>query len=78
LLYPPTKKQNKKTSILYDFDVQLFGKYLLEFLRKNGMKKKVRENPTKLEYVLRCFLKVKAICKNKKKCSGSGADVSVH
>ena len=40
--------------------------------------KNVRENPTKLEYVLRCFLKVKAICKNKKKCSGSGADVSVH
>ena len=29
--------------------------------------KKVRENPTKLEYILRCFLKVKAICKNKNK-----------
>jgi len=27
----------------------------------------VRENPTKLEYILRCFLKVKAICKNKNK-----------
>ena len=28
--------------------------------------KNVRENPTKLEYILRCFLKVKAICKIKK------------
>jgi hypothetical protein len=64
---------------LYDFDVQLFGKYLLEvFLERMQNEKKVKENPTKLEYVLRCFLKVKAICKNKKKCSGSGADVSVH
>lgn len=52
---------------------------MLEFFEKEcRMKKNVRENPTKLEYVLRCFLKVKAICKNKKKCSGSGADVSVH
>jgi len=51
---------------------------MLEFFEKEWNEKNVRENPTKLEYVLRCFLKVKAICKNKKKCSGSGADVSVH
>ena len=40
---------------------------MLEFFEKEcRMKKNVRENPTKLEYVLRCFLKVKAICKYKK------------
>ena len=35
---------------------------MLEFFEKECR----MENPTKLEYVLRCFLKVKAICKNKK------------
>ena len=39
---------------------------MLEFFEKEWNEKNVRENPTKLEYVLRCFLKVKAICKNKK------------
>ena len=39
---------------------------MLEFFEKEWNEKKVRENSTKLEYVLRCFLKVKAICKNKK------------
>jgi len=34
-----------------------------EFFEKEWNEKKVRENPTKLEYILRCFLKVKAICK---------------
>ena len=52
--------------------------YAWIFWERMQNEKNVRENPTKLEYVLRCFLKVKAICKNKKKCSGSGADVSVH
>ena len=40
---------------------------MLEFFEKEWNEKEMRENPTKLEYILRCFLKVKAICKNKNK-----------
>ena len=40
---------------------------MLEFFEKEWNEKEMRENPTKLEYILRCFLHVKAICKNKNK-----------